>query len=274
MSTVSVDVFGQRGIDIPQFGFDLNLEEIKSWIFGKRKTAKNETYTFIILEYLEPIIKKHIRKFQVDYNSPQEIKATLDMIFGEYEELDVVKEELSRMENLSELQFWNLFCSEVANSAVELREITEEIIKSLEEAKDEYPSEYALQSMWIDFFEDVRDSIQDITKNIREFKKISLYRTSKKNKGRFFQQVRDISLICLGVIPVVEKVVFRFEKIRKNELIQENEKEALIKQMALFDMILGSIQPIKDTDTSFDCPFHKRSFEERYLDPLMAVLLS
>ena len=274
MSTASIDVFGQRGTDIPQFGFDLNLEGIKSWIFGKRETVKNEMYTFIIPEYLEPIIRKHVGKFQGDYNPPQEIKATLDTIFEEYKELEVVKEELSKMENLSDLQFWNLFYFEVVNSAVELREITEEIIKSLEKAKDEFPSEYALQSMWIDFFEDVRDSIKKITENIRKFKKTSLYRTSKKNKRRFFQQVRDISLICFGVIPVVEKVVFRFEKIRKNEPIQENVREALIKQMALFDMILGSIQTIENTDTSFDRPFHRRSFEERSLDPLMTILLS
>jgi hypothetical protein len=135
MNAVAADVVGQREANIPKFGFDLSFEGIKSWIFGKRKTVNPNTCAFIILEYLEPIIKKHIVTFQVTYNPPQEINATLDNIFEEYMELDMVKEEISKIKTLSELQFWNFFHVEVANSAVELREITEDIIKSLEDVK-------------------------------------------------------------------------------------------------------------------------------------------
>lgn len=135
MNAVTADVFRQKKANIPQFGFYLSFEGIKSWIFGKRKTVSPNTCAFIMPEYLEPIIKKHIVTFQVTYNPPQEINATLDNIFEEYLELDMVKEEISKMETLSELQFWNFFYVEVANSAVELREITEDIIKSLEDRK-------------------------------------------------------------------------------------------------------------------------------------------
>lgn len=275
MNAAEPDIFGQSKIDISQFGLDLSCEGIKSWIFGKRKSTKDKnSCTFIFPEYLEPIIRKHAKKFQVNYNPPHEIKATLDTIFEEYTELDAVKEELSKLENFSKSRLWNLFYSEVVKGVAELREATEDIIKSFEKARNEYSSEYALQSLWIDFFEEVADSIQKISTEIRKFRRISMYRTSKKNKERFFHQVKQISLICFGVIPVAEKIVFQFEKVQKRESIQENEREALTRQMALFDMILGCIERIEDIETSFDYPFHRRSFEDRSLDPLMIVLLS
>ena len=275
MSVVKENIFGQTRIDISQFESDLGFEGIKSWIFGKRKTIKDkDPCTLILPEYLEPIIRKHMAKFQVDYNPPHEIKAILDTIFEEYIELDVVKEELSKLGSFSKPQSWNFFYSEVAHSVTELREATEDIIKTLEKAKSEYPSEYALQSLWIDFFEEVVDSFQKISTEIRKFKRVPMYRTTKKNKKRFFQHVKNVSLICFGVIPVAEKIVFLFEKIQKREIIQDNERGALTRQMALFDMILASIEEIEDIETSFDSPFHRRSFEDQSLDPLMTILLS
>lgn len=275
MSVTNADVFGQPGIDISQFELDLSFEGIKSWIFGKRRTIKdNNSCTFILPEYLEPIIRKHIEGFQIDYNPPHEISAILDAILDEYTELDVVKEEFSKLENFSKTQLWNFFYSEVTNSIIELREATEDIITSIEKARDQYPSEYALESLWLDFLEEVGDSIQKISGEIRKFKRVPLYRTSKKNRERFFQQTRNVSLICFGVIPVVEKIVFQFGKIQRRESIQEYEREALTKQMALFDMILGIVDKARGTDTSFDYLFHRRSFEDQSLDLLMTILLS
>jgi hypothetical protein len=275
MNAVPAGFFGKKETCISRYGLDLNLEGIKAWMFGKKKPVENkDSWTFILPEYLEPILNEYIKRFEVDYNSPAEIKKTFDAILEEYFGLTVVKEEFSKIERLPELQFWKFFYSEAANNAIELKELTGDIVQIIESAREEYPEENALQSIWIDFFEEVRDSIGKITERIREFKNVALYRATMNNKRKFLCQIRNMSLICLGVIPVVVKVMNQFEKLQKGESISEHEKAALMRQMALFDMIVGRMGLLDKSSTSLDRPYHRRSFRDRGLDPLTTILLS